>query len=85
MEPFLIIWYILMSVATFAIYAYDKRCATTGKWRIAESTLLVFTFLGGGLGAFVAMHALRHKTRHLKFKVCVPLALALQILSLAII
>ena len=70
---------LLMSVVTFFLYGADKRKAQKGKWRISESTLLLFSFLGGSLGAFLGMRAFRHKTQHWKFKILVPLFLVLHI------
>ena len=62
---------------TFIIYGVDKRKAIKGKWRISENTLLLCTFLMGGTGALFGMGVFRHKTRHWKFKICVPLAVLL--------
>jgi len=68
-----------MSIITFALYSTDKRRAAQNKWRIKESTLILFGFLMGGLGAMLGMSLLRHKTQHMKFKVLVPVALVLNI------
>ena len=76
---------ICLNIATFLLYAYDKRCAVRDRWRVPEITLLSFTFFGGGLGALIAMYFLRHKTKHAKFQICVPLCLTMQILILIII
>ena len=78
------IYIILMNVVTFVLYAYDKQCSKQGKWRIPEFTLLSFSLLGGGLGAFIGMHILHHKTLHKKFQICVPLFFILQLLLLII-
>ncbi|MEG0899083.1 MAG: DUF1294 domain-containing protein [Oscillospiraceae bacterium] len=67
----LIIWNILV----FSIYGIDKYKAQKGKWRISESTLIISAFLMGGLGAIFGMRIFHHKTKHLKFKILVPMAL----------
>lgn len=78
----LIIVLAIMNVITFVLYWYDKECARKKKWRVAEITLLSFSFFGGALGAYIAMHVLRHKTQHKKFQICVPIFLTIQIILL---
>ena len=70
---------VLWNVITFAMYGIDKRKAQKNKWRISESTLILCAFLMGGGGALAGMSVFRHKTNHLKFKLLVPLALAMNI------
>lgn len=72
----------IINVITFILYWYDKECARKNKWRVAEITLLSFTFFGGALGAYIAMYGLRHKTQHKKFQICVPIFLTIQIILL---
>lgn len=67
------------NVAAFATYGVDKRRAERGEWRVPERTLLALAFLGGGLGAFLGMHVFHHKTRKLRFRVLVPIALVLSV------
>ena len=70
---------LLINIVVFAAYGIDKRKAQKGKWRIPESTLLLLAVLGGALGALLGMRTFHHKTKHWKFKILVPLFLALQI------
>lgn len=70
---------VIINVITFMAYAMDKRKARKRKWRIPEKTLLILAAVGGSIGAFLGMHILHHKTKHLKFTVGVPLLLAIQI------
>ena len=76
-------WVLLILAAVnllaFALYGIDKLKAKKGAWRIPESTLLLVAFLGGSLGALLGMELFRHKTKHAKFKVLVPLFLILHI------
>ena len=76
--PVLVILGVINLIA-FVMYGLDKRYARKGQWRISEATLLTFAALYGALGAFLAMRLFRHKTKHLKFTVTVPLLLILQI------
>ena len=69
----------LMTLVTFAVYAYDKHIAqqNRGKRRVPERTLILLAFLGGFLGAALGMVLCRHKTKHAKFLILVPLAVIL--------
>ncbi|MEL6497375.1 MAG: DUF1294 domain-containing protein [Planctomycetota bacterium] len=71
--------YLLMSLITFIIFWRDKRAAQRGNWRTSEKTLLGLSLLGGWPGAIIAMKLVRHKTRHLRFKLGIPLIGALHL------
>ena len=51
----------------------DKRRAIRGRWRLPERTLLLLGFFGGAAGELLAMLLIRHKTKHAKFMVLLPL------------
>lgn len=79
MKTILIAALLLMNLLAFVLYGIDKLKAKKGAWRIPEATLLLVAFLGGSVGAFLGMEIFRHKTKHAKFKILVPLFLILQI------
>lgn len=79
----ILVYFLCASVFSFVVFAVDKYKSTHNKWRIPEKKLLLTAFLGGALGAFLAMFIIRHKIRKRKFKILVPLFLVLQIWSLA--
>jgi len=56
-----ILYAVLVSAATYWIYAVDKRRAEAGSWRISEAQLHLLELLGGWPGAFLAQRRLRHK------------------------
>ena len=66
----------------FAAFGLDKAKARRGHYRIAESTLLLFAFLGGTLGAYAARSAFRHKTRKQPFNSNLFTIAVLQMLAL---
>jgi uncharacterized membrane protein YsdA (DUF1294 family) len=76
--PDLFILYV-MSLITFALFAWDKHLAYVQKTRVPEMILLIFAFLGGAFGALCAMIFFKHKTLHKKFLICVPVFLFLQL------
>jgi uncharacterized membrane protein YsdA (DUF1294 family) len=57
----------LVSVATFAAFARDKRAARMGGRRTPERSLLALAALGGAPAALLACARLRHKTRKARF------------------
>lgn len=75
-----IIWALIaVNLVTFLLYGWDKLCARKGRWRVPEKILLGFAFFGGSAGALLGMRAFRHKTKHRKFTILVPLFLVLHI------
>lgn len=73
---------VLVNAAAFLLMLADKLKAKKGAWRIPEATLMGTAALGGSIGAIAGMYLFRHKTRHLKFTLGLPLILILQLLIL---
>ena len=73
---------VLVNAAALALMLADKKKARRGAWRIPEATLLGIAVFGGSIGAIIGMYLFRHKTRHLKFSLGLPLILAVQIVFL---
>ena len=61
--------YAILSVLTFALYAKDKSAAQSGSWRTSESTLHLFSLIGGWPGAIIAQSKLRHKSKKISFRI----------------
>ena len=79
MTSILEIYLIVINLVTFFIYGIDKLKAKRGKWRIPESMLLTLAVVGGSIGALLGMLVFRHKTKHKKFTIGVPLIIAAQV------
>ena len=77
------IYILLINIWTFCLYGYDKYQAIHHGWRVPEARLLLSAFAGGSVGALLAMMVFRHKTRHVKFNLGVPLILLFHILLLS--
>lgn len=69
----------IINAVGFSFMLVDKRRARKNRWRIPESTLMLIALLGGSIGSLAGMYAFRHKTRHVKFTVGIPVILALQV------
>ena len=76
---FLLVYIILISVVSAMACIIDKLSAVNGGWRIRERTLLLLCLLGGSVMMFIVMRIIRHKTRHNKFMLGIPLIILLQI------
>lgn len=70
---------IFVNILTFIFYGVDKWKAKHHKWRISEACLLLLAVIGGSLGALLGIYGFRHKTKHKKFTIGVPVILVLQI------
>lgn len=73
------LYLIIINAVAFLLMLADKQKAKRGGWRIPETTLLASALFGGSIGALAGMYLFRHKTRHLKFTLGIPLILAVQI------
>lgn len=71
---------IIINAAALLLMLIDKQKAKHGKWRISEKTLIGTALLGGSIGAILGMNIFRHKTKHPKFSIGLPLILAVQIM-----
>ena len=78
----LLIYYVIINIIAYLLYWNDKVSAQKDKWRIPESTLIGVAFMGGGIGSYLGMKICRHKTKHWKFKICVPLSIILHVVAI---
>ncbi len=75
-----IIYLLLINAAGCLLMRADKKRAIQKRWRISEATLMTVAAIGGSIGTLLGMRLFRHKTRHPKFTVGVPLILVAQLL-----
>ena len=68
-----------MNALAFFVMLMDKLRAKKKRWRVPEAVLFTLALLGGSLGIWAGMYLVRHKTRHLKFVLGIPLILILQV------
>ena len=83
----MLLWgaWLLINLLIFILYGVDKRRAKKQQWRIPERTLLLGTWLLGGVGAWLAMRIFRHKTKHLAFQISAPIGAVLSIVVMAFV
>lgn len=82
MQEVALLWLLVWNFVAFALMGVDKAKARRGRWRIPEKTLFLSSILGGSVGAMLGMSLFRHKTQHRRFRLGMPLILALQVLGL---
>lgn len=75
----IIVYLIIINIIAFMLMGIDKRKAIRHQWRIPERTLFISALLFGSIGANVGMYVFRHKTKHRKFVILMPMILILQI------
>ena len=76
----LTVYLAVINLIAFGMYGADKQKAIHKQWRIPEAQLLAVAAIGGSVGAILGMQFFHHKTRKWKFRVGVPLILAVQLI-----
>ena len=78
-EKILPIYLVAVSVISIIVCVYDKIAAKRfTKHRTREATLLLLCALGGSVAMLATMLIIRHKTKHIKFMLGIPLIIILQ-------
>ena len=85
MKPviFLLIYLVAISLISIIVCIYDKIAAKKfTKHRARESSLLILSALGGSVAMLLTMLLIRHKTKHVKFMLGIPLIIVIQAAAL---
>ena len=81
MIKLLLLYLLIINATGFVLMLVDKIKARKNLWRIPEATLMGVAAAGGSVGSLLGMYTFRHKTKHLKFTLGIPLILALQVVA----
>ena len=75
------IYILIMSLISIVVCIYDKKISKKNKveLRIPEKVLLILSALGGSVAMLVTMLITRHKTKHVKFMLGIPVIIVLQV------
>ncbi len=75
----IVIYIFSIGLVAVIITAADKYAAKKKgkKIRVPESTLMLIGLFGGALPMYITMKTIRHKTKHKKFMIGLPLEIAL--------
>jgi uncharacterized membrane protein YsdA (DUF1294 family) len=80
---FILAYLLIISIVSVCVTIYDKWAAKKRpKERTRESTLLLLSALGGSVAMLLTMYSIRHKTKHMKFMIGIPLIIAGQVAAI---
>lgn len=78
----LVIYFFIINLFAIFLMKYDKVKAINNQYRVNEKTLFLIALILGGIGIYTGMYLFRHKTKHVKFTVGIPLIIILNILTI---
>lgn len=73
------VYLVLINIVAACLTVWDKRRAQKNGWRVRENTLLLVAILGGSPAMYGVMKKIRHKTKHKKFMIGLPVIFFLQV------
>lgn len=73
---------VIINIISFFNMKSDKQFAIKNQRRISEKTLFTYSILLGATGTYIGMYKFRHKTKHLKFTVGIPVCIILNLISI---
>lgn len=79
MVKVIMLWFVVINIIGYVVMSEDKNKARKRRERVPEKTLFLLAAMGGALGVLIAMYRKRHKTRHMSFRIGIPLLLLLNI------
>ena len=81
----LFFYLIIINILALVFTVSDKLRAIKHKRRISEFTLMTIAALGGSVTMLITMLIIRHKTRHLKFMLGIPVIILIQLIIVFLI
>ena len=75
----ILLYLFIINATGFLVMTADKLFAQSRSWRVPERTLLCVAAIGGSIGIWSAMYVVRHKTKHMKFVIGIPMILLIHI------
>ena len=71
----------VISLISVIVCIYDKKISKKNRveLRTPEKTLMLLSALGGSVAMFITMQIIRHKTKHVKFMLGIPLIIIVQV------
>lgn len=79
---YFILYILCINFLGFFLMKKDKDYAIKSSWRISEKTFFIIALLLGSLGVYIGMYTFRHKTKHIKFTVLIPVIFILNIFTI---
>lgn len=85
MKTIISLYILIINLVGFLLMLVDKKRAIKKEWRISEKALFIISILGGSIGIYIGMYTFRHKTKHLKFTLGIPIIIIIQVYIAAIL
>ncbi|MBR2388061.1 MAG: DUF1294 domain-containing protein [Clostridia bacterium] len=80
LHNYFLIYLGIISLVSIIVCCYDKIAAKhASRHRIPEATLLWLSVLGGSVAMLITMNLIRHKTKHKKFMIGIPVIIFFQV------
>lgn len=79
MKTIIPLYILIINLVGFLLMLVDKKRAIKKEWRISEKALFIISILGGSIGIYIGMYTFRHKTKHLKFTLGIPIIIIIQV------
>ena len=81
-----LIYFAIISLISVIVCIYDKLISKKNRveLRVPEKTLFILSALGGSVAMYVCMQLVRHKTKHKRFMIGIPLIIVLQIVLIVL-
>ena len=82
LKYYFIIYIILINIISFFVMYIYKKKAEQNKYRISEKNLFILALILGGIGIYSGMYKFRHKTKHLKFTIFIPIIIVINFITI---
>jgi len=80
LHNYFLIYLGIISLVSIIVCCYDKIAAKhASRHRIPEATLLWLSVIGGSVAMLITMNLIRHKTKHKKFMIGIPVIIFFQV------
>jgi len=80
LHNYFLIYLGIISLVSIIVCCYDKIAAKhASRHRIPEATLLWLSVIGGSVAMLITMNLIRHKTKHKKFMIRIPVIIFFQV------
>lgn len=76
---YFMMYFLIISIAAIVVTVSDKSRAKKHKRRVPEKTLFLIAALGGSIAMYLTMLTIRHKTKHKRFMIGLPLIIFVQV------
>lgn len=86
LEDQILIYILAISLLGVFVTVYDKLASIKFKKnRVAEKKLILLAAIGASISMYITMILIRHKTRHKKFMLGLPVVILIQLILIYIV